>query len=321
MTAVPAYRDLTAVVSGSFHRHIEDVQRAVATLKSGGVRVLSPEDPRVVDAFGDFLFVASDKRRTIRGIQNRHLEAISRSDLLWLACPDGYVGPSAAMEVGFAVARSVPVFALRQPNDPTIRGHVARVAGVVVAVQAINAAKRRPGRGLSLLLEPRRALDRLHDELEIVRDTLNAPGSSWNEITQRQALRRIHQLTELPGRTTSRRRCRVECPDGRITPATALRIGFAVGKAVPVETSTPPTDLTLRQYVNADPSPSVGRGSWHRNWKPSDRDAALAVLHDLVDDVERTMPVMDHNENDPIEEILNEARTSISGLAHLTPTP
>src|SRR4051794_10477549 len=80
-------RHIKATVSGSFRRAMADVQDAVYGLTDLGVEVLSPADPRVIDAFGDFLFVASDRARVIRLVQSRHLAAIQTSDFLWLVAP------------------------------------------------------------------------------------------------------------------------------------------------------------------------------------------------------------------------------------------
>src|SRR6266545_2562945 len=77
-----------ATVSGSFRRAMRQVQEAVYALTDLGVMVLSPADPRVVDELGAFLFVASDRLRIVRLVQQRHLQAISMSDFLWLVAPD-----------------------------------------------------------------------------------------------------------------------------------------------------------------------------------------------------------------------------------------
>lgn len=55
----PKERPLTATVSGSFRRYMDAVQDAVYALTDLEVTVLSPADPRVVDQFGDFLFVVA----------------------------------------------------------------------------------------------------------------------------------------------------------------------------------------------------------------------------------------------------------------------
>src|SRR4051794_13186022 len=108
-------------VSGSFRRHLAQIAADVAAFTDLGAVVLSPADPRVVDAFGDFLFVASDHHRTVRRLQDRHLAAIEASAFLWLVNPDGHVGTSASLEVGAAVALGVPVYSLTPPTDLTLR--------------------------------------------------------------------------------------------------------------------------------------------------------------------------------------------------------
>src|SRR5713101_2972035 len=115
---------MTAAVSGSFHRHMEAISSAVRDLTARSIRVLSPADPRVVAVQGEFLFVASDRVRSVRLVQDRHLDCIRAADFLWLVCPDGYVGQSASMEVGFAAAVGVPIFSTHAPSDLTLREYV-----------------------------------------------------------------------------------------------------------------------------------------------------------------------------------------------------
>ena len=123
-----------ATVSGSFRQAMSEIQDAVYTLTDAGVPVLSPADPRVVDNFGDFLFVASDRLRTIRTVQSRHLAAIANSNFVWLVSPAGYVGISASMEIGFAAAHGVPVYADTPPMDLTIRQYVTIVGSIREAI-------------------------------------------------------------------------------------------------------------------------------------------------------------------------------------------
>jgi hypothetical protein len=150
---------LFATVSGSFKRHLGAVQDAVNALADSGAVVLSPADPKIVDAFGDFVFVNSDLRRSIKGVQSRHLEAIRRSDFLWLVCPDGYVGQSAAMEIGFAAACGTPIFSDGVPLDWTLRQYVTPVMTVASAIKALRGLGGDRGEVGSLLLDPRGTID------------------------------------------------------------------------------------------------------------------------------------------------------------------
>lgn len=171
---------IRVTVSGSFHRGMDEIQSAVGMLIDAGVTVLSPADPRIVDSFGDFFFVASDRRRTIKTVQDRHLAAISASDFVWLIAPEGYVGISGAMEVGAAVNQGVPVFGSTPPNDLTLRQYVSVVPSVIQAISIIlmGSSRRHPP---GLLLDPNGGAERLHDRVDRIRERLLAPSVEYGE--------------------------------------------------------------------------------------------------------------------------------------------
>jgi hypothetical protein len=156
-----------ATVSGSFRRAMRQIQEAVYGLTDLGVMVLSPADPRVVDELGAFLFVASDRLRIVRLVQQRHLQAISMSDFLWLVAPDGYVGTSAAMEIGFAVASSVPIFATTAPTDVTLREFVTVVPDINSVL--LRTSPPSPPSAARALLDPAAAVEQAHRGLEEVK--------------------------------------------------------------------------------------------------------------------------------------------------------
>ncbi len=168
---------LTATVSGSFHRHMDAISRAVYELASLNVRVLSPADPRVVARQGEFLFVASDPVRSVRLVQDRHLECIRAASFLWLVCPDGYVGQSASMEIGFAAGAGVPIYATHLPADLTLREYVQLTPSINAAVEATQAnPRRRPAEGI--LINPHATIEEAHKCLEKNREHANqAPAS------------------------------------------------------------------------------------------------------------------------------------------------
>jgi hypothetical protein len=170
-----------ATVSGSFRRAMGAVQASVYRLTDLGVPVLSPADPRVVDRLGDFLFVASDNVRVIKLVQSRHLAAIAASDFLWIVAPEGYLGQSASMEIGYATAVGTPVFGRDVPTDVTLRQYVTIVADELDAVQA--ATRSRAASVPHVLLDPVAALEAAHRDIELLRAELTgslgatAPGS------------------------------------------------------------------------------------------------------------------------------------------------
>jgi len=166
-----------AAVSGSFHRHMTAITAAVHELASLSIRVLSPADPRVVAAQGEFLFVASDPVRSVRLVQDRHLESIRAANFLWLVCPDGYVGQSASMEVGFAAAVGVPIFAAHAPGDLTLRQYVTIVPKLAEALRMV-AASARPRRREGILIDPHASVAEAHDILERIESILTDENES-----------------------------------------------------------------------------------------------------------------------------------------------
>jgi len=110
------------------------IQEAVGNLRALGVDVLSPSDPTVVAADRDFLFVASDKLRSRKMVEDRHLEAVRNSDFLWVVCPDGYTGASTSGEILAAAVLKVPVFSTSKALDITIGDYVETVPGVRTAI-------------------------------------------------------------------------------------------------------------------------------------------------------------------------------------------
>jgi hypothetical protein len=166
---------LKAAVSGSFHRHMEAITAAVHELAALSVRVLSPADPRVVARQGEFLFVASDRITSVRLVQDRHLESIRAANFLWLVCPDGYVGQSASMEIGFAAAVGVPILATQRPTDLTLRQYVKIVPDLQTAVR-MNSAHAQHRRAEGILIDPHASVEKAHYTLDRIQRALTRPN-------------------------------------------------------------------------------------------------------------------------------------------------
>lgn len=173
---------LKVTVSGSFHRHLHAITRAVYELTDFGVRVVSPADPRVVETFGVLNFVASDPFRSIRLVQDRHLESIRSSDFIWLVASDGYVGQSASMEIGFAAAHGIPIFSDDAIFDVTLREYVQRVDNIAACLHSLETERSIPVEGL--LINP-------YDNLELVRKSLDKIEAS----VKKAATSRRHDLS------------------------------------------------------------------------------------------------------------------------------
>jgi hypothetical protein len=178
---------LRATVSGSFRRSMAAVQEAVYALTDAGVRVLSPADPRVVAQLDDFLFVASDHLRAVKPVQNRHLSAIAVSDFLWVAAPDGYIGLSAAMEIGYAVALGVPVYSSERPADLTMKQYVEVVPNLQTAIARARSQYLRSSLPDTVLLDPVPAIESAHADLDLLAHhlTRGVDGVGVGEVAER----------------------------------------------------------------------------------------------------------------------------------------
>ncbi|MFZ0417574.1 MAG: hypothetical protein WAM04_05685 [Candidatus Sulfotelmatobacter sp.] len=168
---------LTATVSGSFRRHLGAISAAVLELAQLSVRVLSPADPRIVEHQGEFAFVASDRVRSVRLVQDRHLGCIRAANFLWLVCPDGYVGQSSSMEIGYAAAAGVPIFATHTPSDLTLRQYVGIVPSLAEALRIVAASPRRR-RHEGILIDPHASVEEAHQILERIETALTRQDNS-----------------------------------------------------------------------------------------------------------------------------------------------
>jgi len=112
----------------------------------------------------------------VRLVQDRHLESVRAADFLWLVCPDGYVGQSAAMEVGFAAALGVPIFSAHAPADLTLRQYVTAVRTLADALRAV-VTESRPRHHEGVLIDPHASVGEAHHILERMEAALTRSDS------------------------------------------------------------------------------------------------------------------------------------------------
>ena len=125
-----------AVLCGSYKRDIEGLWRAYDELVTTGCQVLSPRRMW----FDDAAFVRDTAEQDIppQAVETWHLSAICQANFVMLHAPKGYVGLSAAMEIGFATAQKCPVFSRTAPQDIALRGLVKVVPSVYDVLCAVG---------------------------------------------------------------------------------------------------------------------------------------------------------------------------------------
>ena len=117
-----------AVMSGTFRKDPAGLRLAYQELLDLGCRVLSPRNAHVVSEDEGFVYMVGEETQTPEAIEVQHLEAMERAQFVWLFAPEGYVGLSAALEVGFARAAGIPVYAKEPPSDAILRSFVRVVS-------------------------------------------------------------------------------------------------------------------------------------------------------------------------------------------------
>jgi len=136
-----AYR---VTVSGSFGRHWDEIRRTIQELRKEGADVLSPRDSQPLDTIHGFVLLDGDEGSPA-DLERAHLEAIGASDLLYVVNPEGYVGPSTSLEIGFALARSIPVWAQVRPASPP-HDELVLVGAVAKALASLQTGQQLPRR-------------------------------------------------------------------------------------------------------------------------------------------------------------------------------
>ena len=134
----------TAVLCGSFRRDRDGLNSVYQALLAAGCHVLSPTSLDFVDEIDGFVFTEAERGQPVGSIEGRHLQALRDCDFVWLHCPGGYVGTSAALEIGVAHSLDVPVFARECPSDATICEFVTVVDGPAIPAAAARKIVRTP---------------------------------------------------------------------------------------------------------------------------------------------------------------------------------
>jgi hypothetical protein len=132
------FNPLKATLSGSFHRDPEGLRREYRELTLAQCQVLSPRSLEFEDKSLLFVRHAVEKQDSVRTIELHHLQAIILSDFLWVHAPEGYIGTSGALEIGYALAHDIPIFSNQEPEDPMLKSFITKVPSVFAAIEQLS---------------------------------------------------------------------------------------------------------------------------------------------------------------------------------------
>lgn len=116
------------VISGSYRKDFEALKRTYEEFQDLGCQILSPSSVTIVSEEDGFVYMKGEEREMPDKIEDRHLRAIQKANFVWLHSPNGYIGPTSALEIGFAHAAGVPVFGMESPKEGVFRAFVQVVA-------------------------------------------------------------------------------------------------------------------------------------------------------------------------------------------------
>lgn len=123
-------RTVRAVLCGTYKRDFEVLQKSYEELVTNGCQVLSPHALNFVSNEKGFLRTKDEQQRSAEELERHHIFAIGEADFVWLHAPDGYIGTSAAMEIGYAFAQAIPVFSREEIDDPALAPFVQTASSV-----------------------------------------------------------------------------------------------------------------------------------------------------------------------------------------------
>lgn len=107
----------SVVLSGSFRKHLEYIVGVRNSLVKKGVNVLSPRFTDPTNPGEEFVVFTGEEGLSPLELERHHLDSIDKSDALIVCDPDGYVGASALIEIGYAQALGKRIIFIEKPEE------------------------------------------------------------------------------------------------------------------------------------------------------------------------------------------------------------
>lgn len=108
------------ILHGSFRKHFAEIKRTRELFEAAGITVVAPQESEIVayeSGFAQFEGQTDTDPRLIELEYLQHLHRLGTDGFSYFVNPEGYVGRSAAYELGVAQAVNVPCFFAEPPAD------------------------------------------------------------------------------------------------------------------------------------------------------------------------------------------------------------
>ena len=111
---------ITVSICGSYHRHLKKMHMLMKECEKLGIEVLIPRYAVKKSSTNGFVYLKGEVG-TPKQLQEKNFDAIARSTFVLVVNTNGYIGSSTSMEIGFAIAKGIPIFCTDTPEDYVFR--------------------------------------------------------------------------------------------------------------------------------------------------------------------------------------------------------
>lgn len=143
-TSKPQFR---CVLHGSFRKHFDEIKKAHSIFTKAGIEVLTPAFSEIKYFEDGFAVLESDEskdQRMTELVYLHHLKRLGENGFSYFVNPEGYIGKSAAYELGIAHISNVPCFFKEKLEDHPAYLHKNSVWEAEHLVEYINEHGRLP---------------------------------------------------------------------------------------------------------------------------------------------------------------------------------
>ncbi len=109
------FRKIT--ISGSFRKHLDYIVKVRNNLVKNNVEVLSPRFTDPKNPGEEFVVFQGEEGLAPLELERHHLDSIDQSDALIVCSPEGYVGASALIEIGYANKLGKRIIFTEKPEE------------------------------------------------------------------------------------------------------------------------------------------------------------------------------------------------------------
>lgn len=107
-----------SLIVGSFRKHYEPITDVIKGFHANGIKVLSPKMAKILNPEDEFVVFDYDPPHlSEKELEDLVFEKMHQSHFVYLVNPGGYVGLSAAFEIGYCAAHGIDVYAMESSNE------------------------------------------------------------------------------------------------------------------------------------------------------------------------------------------------------------